>query len=171
MAGQRGCFARTNIARESPYTKADGLGEANLSVTTAASHSARLCEQGPVRRGPSTKHSAAEMLFSGTTYPPPSRDPWTLGRATHAILGGEKLLWGEAGLGGVSPEISQRTGQKLCVSVGSLGSSPLPASLWPPRQLRIRIDRLWGLRALASENRRVWSSWVSCRIGGPHFQD
>lgn len=40
-------------------------------------------------------------------------------RTTHAILGGEKLLWGEAGLGGVSPEISQSTGQKQlspCIS-------------------------------------------------------
>lgn len=34
-------------------TKAGGLGGADSSVTTAASHSTRLCEQGPVRRGPS----------------------------------------------------------------------------------------------------------------------
>lgn len=98
--------------------------------------------------------------------------PWILGRATHAILGGEKLLWGEAGLRGVSPEISKSTGQKLLCSRRA-GLLPCPASdpLTLASFASFATGRPWGLKGLASENSRVWPRWVSCRIGGPHFQD
>lgn len=80
-------------------------------MTTAASHSGRLCEQGPVDEV--HRQSGRDVVFwrdISTAEP----GPWILGRATHAILGGEKLLlWGEAGLGGVSPEISKSAGRAL----------------------------------------------------------
>lgn len=52
-------FFQTNIARESPYTKAVGLGGDQL-VSDKCTKS--LCEQGPVRRGPSTTRTRCCFL-------------------------------------------------------------------------------------------------------------
>lgn len=60
-----------------------------------------------------------------------------LERTTHAILGGEKLLWGEAGLGGVSPEISQKDGAEAVT----------PSLHVTPRQLRSHRRAVGSLRA------------------------
>lgn len=70
--------------------------------------------------------------------------PWILGRATHAILGGEKLLWGEAGLEVFRPKLARVRGRS-CVSL------PVPVSPLPACQLR--IDGLWG-----PQHRRIVAS-------------
>lgn len=70
------------------------------------------------------------MLFSGATYPPPSRDPGYWGGPPMLFWAVRSSCGGEAGLRGVSPEISKSTGQKLCVP-GVLGSSPALPFLLP----------------------------------------
>lgn len=77
-------------------------------MTTTASHSARLCESKVPSEEVHQQRGRDVVFWRDISTAEPG--PWMLERTTHAILGGEKLLWGEAGLGGVSPEISQRTG-------------------------------------------------------------
>lgn len=89
---------------------------------------------------------ADEMLFSGATYPPPSRDPGRWGGPPMLFWAVRSSCGGRLGWGVFRPKLGRGRGQRGaegCVSVG------------------------WHRRI----HGRVWSRWAGSRIGGPHFQD